>query len=715
MAAMLQAPEHQAGFRPVCATCGLVLRSPAMFVIDGRTYWGVLPQERAQYETTCRNLDVSRGKGIYGCAFMRQALNPWLRSDPKPPASADTGAEAIAPTAAEGTSDGPGQPGPGQATSAAGLDVSIKNQYLRDAMALFQSLGDNCEFGLVQRWARVETLDLLRFAGFYAPLDNALRLTINALTDGFSGLGDPSAVICELHGAVPPRQFMVRETHWKILYHTDYHEGEIEPDALHRQQVQVLQFKRRKLLEDLREAHRVFVWKSNLPASERDLRDLVACLRRYGPNLLLCVAVADQDHPAGLVEYVGDGLLKAYVSRFAPYGAAEDIDVASWHALCRNAAAAAAFLRRCGEWSHLQPDEQRLCSGSTDAPVVDIALHDAAASIHWMERRSDAVAVGPVHTDDSFTDPAARQWFEANPGTQDIRGAELTDVSLDSYHSVLLRSGRKIPETRYLINDDEYARVRIATRGLRCLHADKVAVLGLNRSSKNYYHWMTQSLPALVLSVSQVGADNAALALPRMTAWHEETLSILGLADLPRIPIHLAHHYHFPKAYFCEFLNGATSFFLSPRSLDVFDRIALNAGASGCGPELIYVARSDSANRVVTNEREVQGVLEAAGFVSVVPGSLSVRDQVRLFQGARVVVGPHGAGLTNIAFCRPGTKILELVQSSYMNPCFNRIAQGRLLEYHAECFESPANADEPRQPWSIDTDRVAKRVASLLG
>ncbi len=694
MAAMFDADEHPAVFLPACATCGFVLRSPPMFLIDGRTYWGVLPHERARYETTCRNLDVSRGKGIYGCAFMREALNPWLPSDPEPPPSADAKPETIASTD--------------------GGTVRPPARGMREIMARFQSLGDNCEFGLLQRWARVETLDLLRFASFYGQLDQSLRLTINAISDGFSGLGDPASIISELHGAVPPRQFMVKETRWQLLYHTDYDEREIEPDALHRQQVRVLQFKRRKLLEDLQEAHRVFVWKSNLPVSERDLRDLVACLRRYGPNLLLWVTIADQDHPPGLVEYLGDGLLKGHIGRFAPYGAADDIDVAPWYAMCRNAAAAAEFLRRCGEWSHLQRDEQRLTADAAEDSAPEVALQDAAATIHWMERQSDAVVVGPVHASDTFSDPAARRSLANNPGTRDVRGAELTDVTLDSYHSVLLQAGRKIPETRYIIDDNEYARVRILTRGLRCLHADKVVVLGLNRSSKNYYHWMTQSLQALDLSVSELGAENAVLALPRMTAWHEETLSILGLADLPRIPIHLAHKYHFPKAYFYEFLNGATSFFLSPRSQEVFDKIALDAGTPSGGPEMIYVARSDSANRVLTNERAVQDVLEAARFVSVLPGSLSVREQSRLFPGARVVVGPHGAALTNIGFCQPGTKILELFQSSYVNPCFNRIAQVRRLEYHAECFTCTAEPDDPRQPWRIDPDRLAERLASVL-
>ena len=37
-----------------------------------------------------------------------------------------------------------------------------------------------------------------------------------------------------------------------------------------------------------------------------------------------------------------------------------------------------------------------------------------------------------------------------------------------------------------------------------------------------------------------------------------------------------------------------------------------------------------------------------------------LRDQIRSFREADIVVGVHGAGLTNIVFCRPGATVLEI-------------------------------------------------------
>lgn len=225
---------------------------------------------------------------------------------------------------------------------------------LRDIMARFQSLGDNCEFGLVQRWAEAEPLDLLRFAGLFIPVEHRLRQMTDALAAGFSGLGeDPATVDCELQGDVRPRPYMVHETRWNLRYHIDEDEGTIDPAEVHRQQVVSLRFRRRKLLDDLRESHRVFVWKSNVPTREADVRELVACLKRHGPNMLLWVDVAAGEHRAGSVEYAGDGLLRGYVTRFAPYDDATDIEASSWYEMCCNAWAVAEILGRQGEWGHV--------------------------------------------------------------------------------------------------------------------------------------------------------------------------------------------------------------------------------------------------------------------------------------------------------------------------------------------------------------------------
>lgn len=71
-----------------------------------------------------------------------------------------------------------------------GPHASRKGLLLMDARAeilgQFESLGDNCEFGLVQRIGGIEPLGLLRFAGFHIPVEYRLNRLLDALERGFS-------------------------------------------------------------------------------------------------------------------------------------------------------------------------------------------------------------------------------------------------------------------------------------------------------------------------------------------------------------------------------------------------------------------------------------------------------------------------------------------------------------------------------------------------
>jgi capsular polysaccharide biosynthesis protein len=46
-------------------------------------------------------------------------------------------------------------------------------------------------------------------------------------------------------------------------------------------------------------------------------------------------------------------------------------------------------------------------------------------------------------------------------------------------------------------------------------------------------------------------------------------------------------------------------------------------------------------------------------------------------------VGAHGAALANLAFCRPGTHVIELFSPLYVNPCYRKLCLGAGLSHGA--------------------------------
>jgi hypothetical protein len=92
----------------------------------------------------------------------------------------------------------------------------------------FESLGDNCEFGLVQRQLQAEPLGLLRFSFIELPL------LLRGLRSGFEGLGEPDTV--EVNVVGQDREFVVRESVYGMTYHTFQYEAQMSLDAVRQQQ-----------------------------------------------------------------------------------------------------------------------------------------------------------------------------------------------------------------------------------------------------------------------------------------------------------------------------------------------------------------------------------------------------------------------------------------------------------------------------------------------
>ena len=87
---------------------------------------------------------------------------------------------------------------------------------------------------------------------------------------------------------------------------------------------------------------------------------------------------------------------------------------------------------------------------------------------------------------------------------------------------------------------------------------------------------------------------------------------------------------------------------------------------------------------------------------------------VAAFAAARVVVAPHGAGLANVVFCRPGSRVVEFFNRSYVNPCFEQWAHAARLDYHGVVphGEEPVGRERRANREDITAD-VCSIIASL--
>ena len=134
-------------------------------------------------------------------------------------------------------------------------------------------------------------------------------------------------------------------------------------------------------------------------------------------------------------------------------------------------------------------------------------------------------------------------------------------------------------------------------------------------------------------------------------------------------------------------------------------------------PRRLFVVRR-SHSRLLLNEDEIWALLQPLGFERVDPAEVDNAEQV--FSEAEAVVGAHGAALTNLLFCKPGTKVLELLPSDHSYPCYLSIAHHARLVYDALICPSTQVVARPVDEiynsnfdFTVNRDALAERLIAL--
>ena len=211
----------------------------------------------------------------------------------------------------------------------------------------------------------------------------------------------------------------------------------------------------------------------------------------------------------------------------------------------------------------------------------------------------------------------------------------------------------------------------------------KVAILS-TLSGNVYFHWIIDLLPRIEIlrrGVNLAEIDWFVVNNDRQP-FQQETLTALGIPE-NKIMASDRHPYIQAKELvvpsFASYLGWLQPWGLKfLRQVFLTDKILSKSGF----PERIYVSRDNARYRRVLNEAEVRETLEKVGFVTVTPESMSLENQIATFAHAKIIVAPHGSGLTNIVFCNLETKVIELFSPHYLRYYYWHISQLLGLEHY---------------------------------
>jgi len=184
----------------------------------------------------------------------------------------------------------------------------------------------------------------------------------------------------------------------------------------------------------------------------------------------------------------------------------------------------------------------------------------------------------------------------------------------------------------------------------------------VQRYGHMYYHWLEETLPRVVM-LQDAGAltpDTKLLTWgqPYEKAW----LQALGVHPDQIVT-------YDPETLYCaDLLLVPTPV---PRITPPKESLLAVRSALGVTvlPEsqrdlIVYVSRKSEPTRRVANEEQLLRSIRASfpgTPVVVYESAMSPDASIQLFQRAKVVIGPHGAGLSHILFSAPGTAVIEFL------------------------------------------------------
>ena len=197
-----------------------------------------------------------------------------------------------------------------------------------ELMLAFESLGERCDFGAVQRKFGAEPLGLLRFAFTkFEPL-------MAALADRFSAIGTAEDTDFELY----KDENIVRMRKYGLIFHTFVYQRDLptleKRAAFQSQQLRRLVFLKDKLITDLQDSQKIFLYSTDGRNSDANVGRLFSALQDFGPNSLLYVRPSCDGHPVGTVEQLDDRLYAGYFPGLADFVSGAQPPFELWHQLC---------------------------------------------------------------------------------------------------------------------------------------------------------------------------------------------------------------------------------------------------------------------------------------------------------------------------------------------------------------------------------------------
>ncbi len=336
---------------------------------------------------------------------------------------------------------------------------------------------------------------------------------------------------------------------------------------------------------------------------------------------------------------------------------------------------------------------QTFCNYSNDQIIALDAASDVKTIRIYPARQLQCVP--PITSSENLDESFQSLSFESSPAFVSIvpNGRVIADPILTS--GVFNSQDQLIPELssghpEFFLSSSQLPPV--------CELDQNLAFLSVRWGNGGYFHWMFDVVARINL-IQKISEDinpiDQVVVNHCPHPYQKETLERVGISSDKIIEsLHTPHikakkiivpnilQEYGISQWKCELLRQAFLHPENPPNIPKFKRI--------------YINRNQAPYRKTLNNQAVIQLLEKYGFQSLCLESLSVIEQAAYLNQAEIVVAPHGAGLTNLTFCQPGTPVIEILSPGYITPLYWFLSNICGLEHYILFGEKLPQDDNPK-------------------
>lgn len=221
---------------------------------------------------------------------------------------------------------------------------------------------------------------------------------------------------------------------------------------------------------------------------------------------------------------------------------------------------------------------------------------------------------------------------------------------------------------------------------------------------KEFYHWFHDVLPRLEFALPHLPSDTKFLIQDQPHSYQLDSLLAYGIGwDRLELQPHgvdsKIDQLWFASPIGHTGMGSASALKSVARRLTTF----FNPKDPQVRKKRIYISRQKATGRRVVNEKHLESLLHEFGFEIFVCEQLSLAEQIQLFSNAEAIIGPHGAGLTNMIYSPCEINVAEIAFHPVV-PCY--IIMARQLGHCFSRLQAIPTEDRQFDDMNLDAEKL---------